>query len=141
MRSTVWATDAVCRVPSTSEPVAEIADYLARLERVRWVVAGGWCDGDFYLSVRSARGRRDAGALLQRIVGRKGSAGGHRRLAAARIELAHLDPPLREQTQQNLVARLIAGLGGTQANQPLLGPEAPPDWREPAEAPLAAPDP
>ena len=123
----------------TSEPVAEIADYFARFEEVGWVIVGAWCADDFYISVRSARGRRDAGAVLQKVAGRYGSAGGHKRQAAARLELAERPPPRRKQIQQEVVANLIAVFGGTQVNQPLLGKEAPPGWDNVAEQPVASP--
>ena len=122
----------------TSEPVAEAADDFVRFDEVRWVIVGAWCAGDFYISVRSARGRRDAGALLQKIVGRYGSAGGHNRQAAARLDLAELPPERRDQIQQHVVAKLIAAFGGTQANQPLLGKEAPPGWDDVAQEPVAS---
>lgn len=67
--------------------VAELADFLVPLDRIRNSLVMGHHDGRLYLSLRSRDGDHDAGALIQRVVRELGTAGGHGRMAGAQIEL------------------------------------------------------
>jgi nanoRNase/pAp phosphatase (c-di-AMP/oligoRNAs hydrolase) len=67
--------------------VAEIADRLIRMERIRWSVCCGLHEKRLYLSVRTCHPERDAGDLVRTVLAGRGSGGGHDTMAAGRIEL------------------------------------------------------
>ena len=66
---------------------AEMADLLLRLERARWVICMGVHKEERLLSVRTRTRRGGAGALAQKIVERRGSAGEHGTMAGEQIPL------------------------------------------------------
>ncbi|NLE45876.1 MAG: hypothetical protein GX620_14235 [Chloroflexi bacterium] len=71
--------------------VAEMADSLLRLQGAQWVIAIGIYRERLVISVRT-NGSGGAGALVQHIVGDRGTAGGHGVLAAGDIPLSGDDP-------------------------------------------------
>ncbi len=64
---------------------AEIADNLVQLQGIKYALVSGFYQNTLYMSLRFRNARRDAGAVIRRIVGRKGSAGGHGFMAGAQI--------------------------------------------------------
>jgi nanoRNase/pAp phosphatase (c-di-AMP/oligoRNAs hydrolase) len=88
---------------------AEMADLLLRLQGIKWVICMGVFQDDFILSVRSRSRRIGAGTLVQRIVGNRGTAGGHGTMAGGQIRINKQDPyPLSEQLTKTAL-RLIKG--------------------------------
>jgi nanoRNase/pAp phosphatase (c-di-AMP/oligoRNAs hydrolase) len=71
-------------VPSP-DYTAEIADHLMMVQGIRYVLVSGFFDHMLFMSLRINNPRRDAGVLLRKVVGRKGSAGGHGFMAGAQI--------------------------------------------------------
>lgn len=67
--------------------VAEIADRLIRMERIRWSVCCGLHEKRLYLSVRTCHPEHDAGDLVRTVLAGRGNGGGHDTMAAGRIEL------------------------------------------------------
>lgn len=67
--------------------VAELADFFIPLEVIEYSLVMGRHEGRLYLSLRTRSGERDAGALIARVVGELGTAGGHGRMAGAQIDL------------------------------------------------------
>jgi len=67
--------------------VAEIADLFLRHEGVKWSCCWGYQDGRICLSVRSLSNDLSVERIVHRIVRGKGSAGGHRCMAAGQIPL------------------------------------------------------
>lgn len=61
--------------------VPEIADLLLRLEGKTWSMCSGRFGERIYLSIRTTNPRADAGALMRRLVGRRGKGGGHGMIA------------------------------------------------------------
>jgi nanoRNase/pAp phosphatase (c-di-AMP/oligoRNAs hydrolase) len=83
---------------------AEMADFLLRMQGVKWVICLGVHKNNLILSVRTIN-RRGAGQLVQKIVGDRGTAGGHGALAGGQIPLKGQDPEqlvnhLKQQTLQ-----------------------------------------
>jgi nanoRNase/pAp phosphatase (c-di-AMP/oligoRNAs hydrolase) len=78
---------------------AEMADLLPRLEGARWVICMGTYGSELILSVRTDT-EESAGRLVQRIVGKRGSAGGHGMMAGGQI-------PLRDIPAEALAQQLI----------------------------------
>ena len=66
--------------------VAEIADFLLRLDEVEWAAAIGRYEGYLYVSLRTTHRDVNAGDLLQRVLG-SDHAGGHDMIAGGRLAL------------------------------------------------------
>lgn len=104
--------------------VAEVADFLLRLDQVEWAVAIGTFDGSLHCSVRTTDRDVNAGELLQRVLGAR-SAGGHDMIAGGRL-LLPAGTADRERIVRAVRDRLLAALGvAGVAPQPLVnGPGA-----------------
>ena len=89
------------------DSVALTADLLMQHERMGWAVATGVCREDLYVSLRTLPGRHHAGALLRRVLGSKGHAGGHGTMAGGRVSVVGMCRRRIEQTQRQVVSRLI----------------------------------
>src|SRR5262249_28666939 len=89
--------------------VAEVADFLLRLEDVEWSAAIGAFNGCLYSSVRTTDRDQNAGDLLQRVLGAK-SAGGHDMIAGGRVPLDP-DPAERVKAACEVRGRLLDALG------------------------------
>jgi nanoRNase/pAp phosphatase (c-di-AMP/oligoRNAs hydrolase) len=72
--------------------VAEMADFLLRLNQSRWVICLGAFEDKLVLSVRTRNSEDDAGLFVQALVGGKGRAGGHGFTAGGQIRLIGEDP-------------------------------------------------
>jgi nanoRNase/pAp phosphatase (c-di-AMP/oligoRNAs hydrolase) len=89
--------------------VAEMADFLMRLEGMEWAAAMGRYDGALYVSLRTTHRDVNAGSILQRVLGSE-HAGGHDMIAGGRIRLAAGGRSWREQGEQ-VRARLLQEVG------------------------------
>ena len=89
--------------------VAEVADFLLRLEGAEWAAAIGAFNGCLYCSVRTTDRDTNAGDLLQRVLGAK-SAGGHDMIAGGRIPLG-VDPAERVRAACEVRGRFLQALG------------------------------
>jgi nanoRNase/pAp phosphatase (c-di-AMP/oligoRNAs hydrolase) len=89
--------------------VAEVADFLLRLEVVDWAAAIGVYGSCLHCSVRTTDRDVNAGDLLQRVLGSK-SAGGHDMIAGGRIAVGE-DPARHEQVALEVRERLLRALG------------------------------
>jgi len=89
--------------------VAEVADFLLRLDQVEWAAAIGTFDASVYCSLRTTDREINAGDLLQRVLGSK-SAGGHDMIAGGRIPVGS-NPEDRERAAGVVRDRLLASLG------------------------------
>jgi nanoRNase/pAp phosphatase (c-di-AMP/oligoRNAs hydrolase) len=88
--------------------VAEVADFLLRLEQVDWAAALGIFGSCLHCSIRTTEREINAGDLLQRVLGSK-SAGGHDMIAGGRIHIGD-DPALRERAVAAVRDRLLRAL-------------------------------
>jgi nanoRNase/pAp phosphatase (c-di-AMP/oligoRNAs hydrolase) len=66
--------------------VAEVADFLLRLDQVEWAVAMGYFQGALYVSLRTTNREVNAGELLQKVLGSH-HAGGHDQIAGGRVKV------------------------------------------------------
>jgi nanoRNase/pAp phosphatase (c-di-AMP/oligoRNAs hydrolase) len=89
--------------------VAEVADFLLRLDQVEWSAAIGAYNGCLYCSIRTTDRDANAGDLLQRVLGAK-SAGGHDMIAGGRVPLGS-DPAERVRAACEVRARFLTALG------------------------------
>jgi nanoRNase/pAp phosphatase (c-di-AMP/oligoRNAs hydrolase) len=91
--------------------VPEIADLLLRMEGKTWSLATGYFQDRLYLSIRTTNTRGDAGALMRRVVGRRGKGGGHGMIAGGWIDASKVtDPAGRREMQKRLGIRLAREL-------------------------------
>lgn len=67
--------------------IAELADLFLKVHGVDWVIAAGLYQDSILISVRAHAEDAHAGDLVQRVVGGRGSAGGHGEMAGGRIRL------------------------------------------------------
>ncbi len=70
--------------------VHQIADLFLRIERKSWSMAMGRADGVLYLSLRTSKENAYAGKKLRKIIGKRGTAGGHDMIAGGRIAVGDL---------------------------------------------------
>ena len=66
--------------------VAEVADFLLRLDEAEWSMAIGHYNHSLYVSLRTTKNDVNAGEILQKVLGSK-SAGGHDMIAGGRIKV------------------------------------------------------
>lgn len=67
--------------------VAEMADFLIPLEGTQYALVMGRHRGRLYVSLRTRDEEHDAGAIITRVVGELGTAGGHGKMAGGQIDL------------------------------------------------------
>ena len=89
--------------------VAEVADFLLRLDQVEWSAAMGIYQRQLYCSIRTTDREANAGEILRRVLGSK-SAGGHVMIAGGRIPIGH-DTRHGQQTAAAVRDRLLGELG------------------------------
>ena len=91
--------------------VPEIADLLLRMEGKTWSLVTGYFGDRLYLSIRTTNTRADAGALMRRIIGRRGKGGGHGMIAGGWIDASKVTAPAeRRDLQRKLGLRLVKEL-------------------------------
>ncbi len=93
------------------EIVAEMADFLLRLEEIETVLCMGHYNAEMILSIRTVRHVLNAGEIIRRVVAGMGAAGGHGMMAGGKID----DVPSTRKAMQGMEAiltkRLLAELG------------------------------
>src|SRR5881296_678520 len=100
--------------------VAEVADFLLRLDQVEWAAAIGTFGSCLHCSIRTTDRELNAGDVLQRVLGSK-VAGGHDMIAGGRLQVGE-DPAARERAAAMVRDRLLTALGVSAAiGQPLVG--------------------
>lgn len=90
------------------ESVAEVADWLLRLEGRTWSLAGGACEGLYQVSLRTDAPGADAYPAMRAILEGAGSCGGHGRLAGGQVPL---DGRSVDEVRTRLRARALAHFG------------------------------
>ena len=88
--------------------VAEVADLMLPYEKAHWVLCVGQHNRTAYLSVRTDINDATAGALIRRVVGSSGAAGGHGMIAGGRMFAEVRDDAGLKTVYDELVARLVA---------------------------------
>src|SRR6059036_3460833 len=89
--------------------MAEVDDFLLRLDQVEWAAAIGGYGSSLYCSVRTTERDLNAGDLLQRVLGSK-LAGGHDMIAGGRIHVGP-DPAEHDRAAAMVRDRLLRALG------------------------------
>ncbi len=108
------------------ELAAQIADLLLRHERISWALATGRFDEQLFVSMRSSNANAHAGKILQQIIGKMGTAGGHAMIAGGRIPLNQSDHGDWQCLESLVISRFLQKLryGKNIEWKPLLGEES-----------------
>lgn len=94
--------------------VAEVADFLLRLDGVEWAAAMGFYNKWLHVSLRTSNREINAGDLLQKVLGSK-SAGGHDMIAGGRIRVEEGGLAM-EKTAVRIKDRLLKSLNVDTSN-------------------------
>ncbi|MBI3251842.1 MAG: DHH family phosphoesterase [Candidatus Omnitrophica bacterium] len=102
-----------------------IADFILRCERASWAICLGRYKDRLVVSIRTTNSKGDAGNFLRRLIGKKGTAGGHGMIAGGQIPCPKLEHEectrLEEEIIQGFLKKL--GYGDVTEMTPLLVPE------------------
>jgi nanoRNase/pAp phosphatase (c-di-AMP/oligoRNAs hydrolase) len=73
----------ICHIGAVAhaELVAEIADFLAAMERISWCLVTGYHAGRVVVSIRTRHPRAHAERVIRKILGKQGKGGGHGTIA------------------------------------------------------------
>jgi nanoRNase/pAp phosphatase (c-di-AMP/oligoRNAs hydrolase) len=93
------------------EVVAEMVDYLVRLEGIEVAMSMGRNQGAMILSLRTTRHDLNAGELMMKLVAGQGCAGGHGMTAGGRIEPVSDSPVDFHRLEVSMTQRLLEELG------------------------------
>ncbi|MBN2538538.1 MAG: DHH family phosphoesterase [Deltaproteobacteria bacterium] len=89
----------------------EMADFLLRMENIRWTLCLGEFKDALILSVRTSRRGVMAGRIALRLVKGLGTGGGHEKAGGGRIGLEGLKPADRAQLAGKVTDRFLKALG------------------------------
>lgn len=108
------------RVP---DMVAEMADFLLRLESARWSCVLGEYRSTLYVSFRTSDPAADAGKLMKAVMSGTGSGGGHPSMAGGQIPLAGFTPDEKAAARRSFVEDVLRRSGAAGAAPEPLVPE------------------
>jgi len=115
-RAVIYNRVVVSILPQVQYPdmVAEVADFLLRLDEVEWACAIGGFGDNLHVSLRTTERDVSAGDVLQRVLGNE-SAGGHDMTAGGRVALDSRGPDAAVQAAAAVRDRLLALLDAATA--------------------------
>ena len=90
--------------------VAEVADFLLRLDEVEWACAIGRYEDFLHVSLRTTERDVNAGDILQKVLGSRW-AGGHDMIAGGRMRIDGSGPDAAAHAAEQVRTRLLATLG------------------------------
>ena len=110
---------------SNPDFVPFIADTMLRMERINWSLCVGRYKDKLVVSIRTTNTKARAGAFLRRLIGKKGTAGGHGMIAGGQIRCAALDHDECTKVEEELIQDFLKKLGYKDVEDmtPLLVPE------------------
>ena len=91
--------------------VAEMADFLLRMENILWVLCLGEHKEELIISVRTSRRGWWAGKIALKILRGIGSGGGHEKAAGGKVVLNGLSLDQRKQKTERVVERFLKAVG------------------------------
>lgn len=112
----IYGRVVLCSLGRTDNPehVAELADFLLRLQGAEWVVTGGLYQGSYYISVRAKHYGRDAWSLLKEVMKGEGSFGGHGTVGGGSVPVADGSARGLRRLERRLMKNLLEVLGEAQ---------------------------
>src|SRR6185369_6884109 len=103
------------------ELVAEMADFLLKLEGVDAALAFGECSHEMFLSIRSVADDLNAGEIMRRMLDGIGSGGGHANMAGGKISGLPAEADALARLQALLKQRFLEELSLADAEPVLIG--------------------
>lgn len=93
--------------------VAELSDYLLRLEGMVWSFCIGYSGDKIYYSIRTLSKKKNAGNIAARLANNRkgGSGGGHWRSAAGLIDVTSVAPEKKKQACNSLIQSFLKMIG------------------------------
>jgi len=91
--------------------VAEVADFLMRLDEIQTSICLGRYDEDFFISLRTLNGKLNASQVMNKALRGIGSGGGHEGMAGGKAALAGLPEGTVTEKAANLKNRFLKVLG------------------------------
>ncbi len=106
--------------------VSEVADLLLRDEETNWALCVAKHRRELLISVRTSDLNADAGRLVQRLVGRLGTGGGHTAMAGGQIPLRSDTAEAAQGLIDQVTSRFLRMLGARKADlHSLIGTDGP----------------
>jgi nanoRNase/pAp phosphatase (c-di-AMP/oligoRNAs hydrolase) len=105
------------------EIVAEIADFLMRVEGVAIVLGLGCYNDEGVLSLRTSQQETHAGVLMQQVMQGIGTGGGHSMTAGGQVRPLLSDRSQQEELERGLAERLLKALGREYSEPEALVPD------------------
>lgn len=91
----------------SSSIIPELADLLLRVHGVSWSFCMGENKNLLILSLRSTSHTYRAGVVLRKVLGRAGSAGGHKEMAGGQVPLSGLTRTEKDDLPTNLISKFL----------------------------------
>ncbi len=88
-----------------------IADFMLRVERINWAICVGRYKDRLVVSIRTTNVKGNAGTFLRRLIGKRGTAGGHGMIAGGQIPCASMDHEGFMKLEEELVRNFLKKLG------------------------------
>lgn len=103
----------VCDLGAVRVPdlVAEIADFLLRLEGARWTCVVGEYRSTLYASFRTSDPDANAGEVMRKVISGIGSGGGHPSMAGGQVPLAGFLPDERAAAKLSFLGDVLRAAG------------------------------
>ena len=95
----------------SADMLGEVADLLLRHEESKWALCYGFCRGKLWLSLRTTELDMNAGRIMRRVVGKKGSGGGHNASAGGQIPLKNDTWIEKTKVESAAVQRFLRAVG------------------------------
>jgi len=106
----------------SADILGEAADLLLRNEESDWALCYGYFGGKLWLSLRTNKQSANAGVVMRRIVGRKGTGGGHNATAGGQIPVDNTKRA-RALVEKKVVERFLKAAGEPERQgEPLVPP-------------------
>lgn len=107
---------------SVPDMVAEMADFLLRLEGARWSCVLGEYRSTLYVSLRTGDPDAHAGELIRKVIAGMGSGGGHPSMAGGQVPLSGFLPEEKLAAKRTFVEEMLRQVAaGDAESEPLVG--------------------
>lgn len=91
--------------------IGELADMFLRCEGIEWTLCSGVYDGKMWISLRTSQNKIKAGEVIQKLISRLGTGGGHETSAGGQVALAKDTRQERDSIQKRIRDRLLREIG------------------------------
>jgi len=88
-----------------------VADFILRLERMTWAMCLGRYQDRIVVSIRTTNTKGEAGRFLRRLIGKKGTAGGHGMIAGGQVNCSTMEHEKCTQAEEELIRDFLKKLG------------------------------